>query len=96
MVAEKPHAEEEPPEVYAVHIDPSPSSSGLAITGGRDDAAYVWVMNSGQVLFECTGMLLKNSRVHCVFTVQVLWLNIVICLCVCTVQVDLSCPKLVW
>ena len=54
VIPEKPHAEDEPPEVYAVHVDPS--NSGLAVSGGRDDAAYVWVLNSGQVLFECTGM----------------------------------------
>ncbi|XP_076458648.1 angio-associated migratory cell protein-like [Babylonia areolata] len=59
---EKPHAADEPPEVYSVHIDPSPSG-GLVVTGGRDDSAYVWVMNSGQVVFECTGH--KNS-VTCV------------------------------
>ncbi|KAL8591050.1 hypothetical protein ACOMHN_015673 [Nucella lapillus] len=60
---EKPQAPDEPPEVYAVHIDPSPSNSGLVVSGGRDDSAYVWVMNSGQVVFECTGH--KNS-VTCV------------------------------
>ena len=57
VIAEKPHAADEPPEVYAVHIDHSPSNSGLVVTGGRDDTAYVWFMNSGQILFECTGML---------------------------------------
>ena len=55
-ISEKPHPADEPPEVYAVHIDHSPSNSGLVVTGGRDDTAYVWFMNSGQVLFECTGM----------------------------------------
>ena len=50
----KPQKEDEPPEVYAVDIDPS--GSGLVVSGGRDDAAYVWVMNSGQVLFECSGI----------------------------------------
>ena len=55
-IPEKPHPADEPPEVYAVHIDHSPSNSGLVVTGGRDDTAYVWFMNSGQVLFECTGM----------------------------------------
>lgn len=60
---EKPHATDELPEVYAVHVDPSPNNTGLVITGGRDDSAYVWVMNSGQVVFECIGH--KNS-VTCV------------------------------
>ncbi|KAK7507275.1 hypothetical protein BaRGS_00001210 [Batillaria attramentaria] len=58
---DKPHPEDEPPEVYAVHIDPS--GSGLVVTGGRDDMAYVWNAATGQVLFKCAGH--KNS-VTCV------------------------------
>lgn len=58
---EKPHSDDEPPEVYAVHIDPS--LSGLVVTGGRDDMAYVWNITTGQVVFKCTGH--KNS-VSCV------------------------------
>ncbi|PVD37710.1 hypothetical protein C0Q70_00311 [Pomacea canaliculata] len=58
---EKPHPAEEPPEVYAVHVDPT--HSGRVVTGGRDDAAYVWNITTGQVIFECTGH--KNS-VSCV------------------------------
>lgn len=50
---DKPYHDSEPPEVYAVNIDPS--GSGRVVSGGRDDSAYVWVMNSGQVLFECKG-----------------------------------------
>lgn len=53
LCLEKPHPAEEPPEVYAVHVDPT--HSGRVVTGGRDDAAYVWNITTGQVIFECTG-----------------------------------------
>jgi len=38
-----------------VSIDPKTSS--LAVTGGQDDKAYVWKVATGEVVFECTGML---------------------------------------
>ena len=40
--------------MYAVEVDPS--DSGLAVTGGRDDTAYVWSVSSGEVCFHCTGI----------------------------------------
>lgn len=27
----------------------------IAVTGGEDDAAYVWDVKTGEVIFECTG-----------------------------------------
>ncbi|XP_060775044.1 angio-associated migratory cell protein isoform X2 [Neoarius graeffei] len=30
-------------------------TNNLAITGGEDDKAYVWKVNNGEVVFECTG-----------------------------------------
>lgn len=40
-------------EVYCVCIDPVHCI--LAATGGKDDRAFVWNINDGQVLFECSG-----------------------------------------
>ncbi|XP_012674359.1 angio-associated migratory cell protein [Clupea harengus] len=39
--------------VFCVSLDPQTNS--LAVTGGEDDKAYVWTVNDGEVLFECTG-----------------------------------------
>ncbi|KAJ8403475.1 hypothetical protein AAFF_G00352470 [Aldrovandia affinis] len=39
--------------VFCVSLDPATNS--LAVTGGEDDKAYVWRINDGEVVFECTG-----------------------------------------
>ncbi|XP_048835237.1 angio-associated migratory cell protein [Brienomyrus brachyistius] len=39
--------------VFCVSLDPATNS--LAVTGGEDDKAYVWKVNDGEVVFECTG-----------------------------------------
>jgi len=39
--------------VFCVGIDPAHSS--LVVTGGEDDKAFVWNLNTGDTLFECTG-----------------------------------------
>lgn len=40
-------------EVYCVRINAT--NNLLAVTGGKDDRAFVWNVNNGEVLFECTG-----------------------------------------
>lgn len=39
--------------VFCVSLDPV--SNTMAVTGGEDDKAYVWSVNDGEVLLECTG-----------------------------------------
>lgn len=34
-----------------------PVTNNLAVTGGEDDKAYLWNVNDGQVVFECTGVI---------------------------------------
>ena len=41
--------------VFSVSLDPK--TSNLAVTGGQDDKAFVWEVNTGNVLFECTGIV---------------------------------------
>lgn len=50
--------------VFCVSLDPV--SNTLAVTGGEDDKAYVWSVNDGEVLFECTGH--KDSVTCAVFS----------------------------
>lgn len=45
-------------EVYCVCIDPVHCI--LAASGGKDDRAFVWNINDGQVLFECSGSTLSK------------------------------------
>ncbi len=39
--------------IFSCHIEPS--AGKLAVTGGQDDKAYVWEIESGKILLECTG-----------------------------------------
>ncbi|KAK3733715.1 hypothetical protein QZH41_011236 [Actinostola sp. cb2023] len=39
--------------VFSVAIDPS--SNSHVVSGGEDDKAYVWKINDGQIVFDCTG-----------------------------------------
>ncbi|XP_077176767.1 angio-associated migratory cell protein [Paroedura picta] len=39
--------------VFCVGIDPKTNT--LAVTGGEDDKAYIWHLNDGELLFECSG-----------------------------------------
>ncbi|XP_065808279.1 angio-associated migratory cell protein [Labrus bergylta] len=50
--------------VFCVSLDPATNS--LAVTGGEDDKAYVWRLNDGEVLLECTGH--KDSVTCAVFS----------------------------
>jgi len=38
--------------VFCVNVS---SRKSLAVTGGEDDAAYVWNVSNGDVVFKCTG-----------------------------------------
>lgn len=39
--------------LFCCHIEPSQGK--LAVTGGQDDKAYVWEIDTGKVLLECSG-----------------------------------------
>nr|XP_061802923.1 angio-associated migratory cell protein-like [Nerophis lumbriciformis] len=39
--------------VFCVSLDPV--TNNLAVTGGKDDKAYVWAVSDGEVVLECTG-----------------------------------------
>lgn len=39
--------------LFCCHIDPAEGK--LAVSGGQDDKAYVWEIDSGKVVLECTG-----------------------------------------
>lgn len=43
--------------VFSCSVSPSGS---IAATGGEDDKAYVWDMNTGNVLHTCTGHKVSN------------------------------------
>lgn len=42
--------------VFCVNIA---SSGVLAVTGGEDDKAFVWQLDSGKVVLECTGQFFQ-------------------------------------
>ncbi|XP_052125864.1 angio-associated migratory cell protein isoform X3 [Frankliniella occidentalis] len=39
--------------IFSCHIEPT--NGKLAVTGGQDDKAYVWEIENGKILLECTG-----------------------------------------
>ena len=43
-------------EVYSCNFHPTDSS--IATSGGMDDKAYVWNVETGDTLLECAGQLL--------------------------------------
>lgn len=47
--------------VFCVSLDPKTNT--LAVTGGEDDKAFVWRVSDGELLFECSGEVLKAVRV---------------------------------
>uniref|UniRef100_A0A7N8XP32 Angio-associated migratory cell protein n=1 Tax=Mastacembelus armatus TaxID=205130 RepID=A0A7N8XP32_9TELE len=50
--------------VFCVSLDPATNS--LAVTGGEDDKAYVWRVDDGEVVLECSGH--KDSVTCAVFS----------------------------
>ncbi|MBN3308412.1 angio-associated migratory cell protein [Amia ocellicauda] len=50
--------------VFCVNLDPATNS--LAVTGGEDDKAFVWRVNDGDVVMECTGH--KDSVICAAFS----------------------------
>ena len=47
--------------VFCVSLDPKTNT--LAVTGGEDDKAFVWRVSDGELLFECSGEVLKAVQV---------------------------------
>lgn len=40
--------------VFCVHVS---SQKSIAVSGGQDDVAYVWSLQTGNTVFKCTGRL---------------------------------------